>query len=53
MRKKEGGSPASLEWQAIWDLVEAAAGETMPSRNQATYSSIKRMILAGQLGPGR
>ena len=53
MRRKEGGNPASLEWQAIWDLVEAAAGETMPSRNQATYSSIKRMILAGQLGPGR
>jgi len=44
-----------LEWQTIWDIVEAAGSENPepPSRNSQTYSSIKRMILFGQLGPGR
>lgn len=56
MRRKEVRDQAPLEWQAIWDLVEAAAAsdaQQVPSRNEAAYSSIKRMILAGQLGPGR
>jgi DNA-binding GntR family transcriptional regulator len=39
-----------LEWQVIWDIVEENH-EAAPSRNSATYGSIKRMILAGQLGP--
>lgn len=55
-KKKEPGEQPKLEWQAIWDIVEAAGTENRdatPSRNSATYSSIKRMILAGQLGPGR
>lgn len=45
-----------LDWQSIWDIVEAPAtdgGEWEPSRNSVTYNSLKRMILAGQLGPGR
>lgn len=41
-----------LEWQAIWDVVEEKQ-EATPSRNSTTYSSIKRMVLAGQLGPGK
>lgn len=56
VRKKEAVEQPKLEWQAIWDIVEAAGTENReatPSRNSATYSSIKRMILAGQLGPGR
>ena len=45
-----------LDWQAIWDIVETAGTEEpdrAPSRNSVTYTTIKRMILAGQLGPGR
>ncbi len=47
--------PPKLEWQTVWDIVEAAGSENPepPSRNSQTYSSIKRMILFGQLGPGR
>jgi DNA-binding GntR family transcriptional regulator len=55
-KKPPAAEQPKLEWQAIWDIVEAAGAEsreTAPSRNSATYSSIKRMILAGQLGPGR
>lgn len=54
--REEVTAPSPLEWQAIWDVVEAAASlenGDKPSRNEATYGSIKRMILAGQLGPGR
>ena len=49
------GKPPKLEWQTVWDIVEAAGSENQepPSRNSLTYSSIKRMILFGQLGPGR
>lgn len=49
------GVPSKLDWQDIWDVVEAASSENQPSasRNSETYSSIKRMILFGQLGPGR
>lgn len=58
MTKHRASQQRPLEWQTIWDLVEAAAGNVseeteQPSRNEATYSRIKRMILAGQLGPGR
>jgi DNA-binding GntR family transcriptional regulator len=49
---KEAADQPKLEWQAIWDIVEENR-EAAPSRNSTTYSSIKRMILAGQLGPGR
>jgi DNA-binding GntR family transcriptional regulator len=51
---KTSASP-KLDWQTIWDIVEAAGSENQepPSRNSQTYSSIKRMILFGQLGPGR
>lgn len=55
-RKRDIIDQPKLEWQAIWDVVESAGTEEReetPSRNSATYSSIKRMILAGQLGPGR
>ncbi len=47
--------PPKLEWQTLWDIVETAGSENPepPSRNSATYGSIKRMILFGQLGPGR
>jgi GntR family transcriptional regulator, rspAB operon transcriptional repressor len=49
------GKAPKLEWQTVWDIVEAAGSEKPepPSRNSQTYSSIKRMILFGQLGPGR
>jgi DNA-binding GntR family transcriptional regulator len=51
---KVADSP-KLEWQTVWDIVEAAGSENNepPSRNSLTYSSMKRMILFGQLGPGR
>lgn len=44
-----------LEWQTVWDIVEAVSSENHEpkSRNSLTYSSIKRIILFGQLGPGR
>ena len=49
------GKAPKLEWQTVWDIVEVAGSENPepPSRNSQTYSSIKRMILFGQLGPGR
>jgi DNA-binding GntR family transcriptional regulator len=49
------GKPPKLEWETVWDIIEAAGSENQepPSRNSLTYSSIKRMILFGQLGPGR
>jgi DNA-binding GntR family transcriptional regulator len=56
MKIKETPNDARLQWRAIWELVEAAAkGGVSPiaSRNEVTYGNIKRMILAGQLGPGR
>ncbi len=56
MKKKETAKDTRLQWRSIWELVEfAAAGGTSPvaSRNEAAYGNIKRMILAGQLGPGR
>lgn len=51
----KSAEPEKLEWQAVWELVDAAGSENdePPSRNSQTYSSIKRMILFGQLGPGR
>lgn len=54
MKKKD--NDARLQWRSIWDLVEAAAAggaSSVASRNETAYGSIKRMILAGQLGPGR
>lgn len=49
-----GGRPLKLDWQTVWDIVQIAGSESQsPSRNSLTYSSIKRMILFGQLGPGR
>lgn len=48
------GSP-EFDWQSIWDIAETRDQETedaTPSRSAATYASIKRMILAGQVGPG-
>ena len=56
MKKKETPNDSRLQWRSIWELVEAAAmGGTSPiaSRNEAAYGNLKRMILAGQLGPGR
>ena len=49
------GTQPKLEWQTIWNIVEVAGSgkQEPPSRNSLTYSSIKRMILFGQLGPGR
>ena len=47
------GSP-EFDWQSIWDIAETRDQETedaTPSRSAATYASIKRMILAGQVGP--
>ncbi|MDO8874676.1 MAG: GntR family transcriptional regulator [Pseudolabrys sp.] len=55
-RKKPLIDLPKLDWQAIWDIVEIPETENPewgPSRNSVTYGSIKRMILAGQLGPGR
>jgi GntR family transcriptional regulator, rspAB operon transcriptional repressor len=55
-RNKPSIEAPKLDWQSIWDFLEAPDtedGEWEPSRNSVTYSSIKRMILAGQLGPGR
>lgn len=52
LRKKGVVERPPLEWQSIWDIVEENR-EADPSRNSTTYSSIKRMILAGQLGPGK
>lgn len=53
-RATSDGVP-KLEWQTVWNFVEAAGSENSepPSRNTMTYGSIKRMILFGQLGPGR
>lgn len=50
-----GGKSLKLDWQTVWDIVQTAGSESQepPSRNSQTYSSIKRMILFGQLGPGR
>lgn len=48
----EATSEPKLAWQAIWDIVDENR-EAQPSRNAATYGSIKWMILVGQLGPGR
>ncbi len=50
--KRASGTSVRLEWQAIWDIVEENP-ELAPSRNSETYRRLKRMILAGQLGPGR
>lgn len=55
-RKKPPIDLPKLDWQAIWDIVEIPDTENeewAPSRNSVTYGRIKRMILAGQLGPGR
>jgi DNA-binding GntR family transcriptional regulator len=57
MRRKKVRDQVPTARHAIWDLVEAAATSDVQrvalSRNEAAYSSIKRMILTGQLGPGR
>jgi GntR family transcriptional regulator, rspAB operon transcriptional repressor len=56
MKKKEIPNDVRLQWRSIWGLVEAGAtggASTVASRNETTYGNIKRMILAGQLGPGR
>lgn len=50
--RKDVGASSRVEWQAIWDIVEENP-ELAPSRNSETYRRLKRMILAGQLGPGR
>ncbi|MFZ2156874.1 MAG: GntR family transcriptional regulator [Bradyrhizobium sp.] len=44
-----------LEWEAICDMVEARDVKSRgkaESVNSVTYSSLKKMILVGQLGPG-
>src|SRR5665213_1979905 len=53
--KKISGPRVPLDWQLIWNFAHPAANENsddLKSRNVATYSQIKRMILSGQVGPG-
>lgn len=54
MDAQPGSIPAKLDWEMIWSGNEAglADEDDRPSRNATTYSSIKRMILTGQVGPG-
>jgi DNA-binding GntR family transcriptional regulator len=51
----QGNGHSKLDWQLIWDIAESdhsGRDPERPSRNATTYTSIKRMILAGQVGPG-
>lgn len=51
----QASGQSTLDWQLIWDMAEGdqtGHDPERPSRNATTYTSIKRMILAGQVGPG-
>lgn len=53
--EKTTAARSTLDWQLIWNFAQSGGHDTSddkPSRNAATYSQIKRMILSGHFGAG-
>jgi GntR family transcriptional regulator, rspAB operon transcriptional repressor len=53
--EKTHATRPTLDWQLVWNFANSAAQESPddePSRNEATYIEIKRLILSGHFGGG-
>src|ERR1700722_3221496 len=53
--EKTHATRPTLDWQLVWNFANSAAQESPddePSRNEATYIEIKRLILSDHFGGG-